>query len=147
MAKQAKPKSYGIIGEPDMADELNKIERSRPKGYRDGAPEKPLFKTGQVSAKRAYEMSDSLKKKAQYQAGAMDFAVDRLKRAKNPAEKSNATSVLNGLARSSDYNYQKSDRLKSRADAAMAKANAQKGRDTPLPSSDGIIGKIKNWFE
>lgn len=109
--------------------------------------QKPLFKKGQISAKRTYEIADSLNKKAQYQAGAMDFAVDRLKKSKSPAEKSKATSILNGLARSSDYNYQKSDRLKSIADAAMAKANAQKGRDTPLPSSDGIIGKIKNWFE
>jgi hypothetical protein len=146
MAKQPKNKFYPLKGEAEMADELNKIERSRPKGYRDGAPEKPLFKKGQISAKRAYEISDSLKKKAQYQAGAMDFAVDRFKSAKNPAEKSKATSILDGLAKSSDYNYQKSDRLKSRADQAMDKANAQKNRDMPLPSSDGIMGKITNWF-
>jgi hypothetical protein len=33
--KVGKPKSYPLVGEVDMADELNKIERSRPKGYRD----------------------------------------------------------------------------------------------------------------
>jgi hypothetical protein len=59
-----KPKSYPLVGDVvEMADELNKIERSRPKGYRDG----PVFP-------------------------------------------------------------------------------APKGRDMPLPSSDGIMGKITNWF-
>lgn len=101
-------------------------------------------KAAKVPVTRVRQIADSLNKKAQYQAGAMDFAVDRLKKSKSPAEKSIATSILNGLARSSDYNYQKSDRLKSIADAAMAKANAQKGRDTPLPSSDGIISNITN---
>ena len=46
MAKQPKNKFYPLKGEAEMANELNKIERSRPKGYRDGAPEKPLFKKG-----------------------------------------------------------------------------------------------------
>jgi hypothetical protein len=41
----------------------------------------------------------------------------------------------------------KSVGLKSRADAAMAKANAAVGRDTPLPASEGLFSKIKNWFE
>lgn len=158
------------------------------------------MKPGQISAKRAYEMSDSLKSKAQYQAGAMDFAANRLKSAKTPVEKKQAGSILEGLSRSSEYNYQKSDRLKSRADQAMnnanakskaintgvdiakgkvdrnasvlglgsgflgknnmsyfeesgkshkkelAKANAAAGRDTPLPSSEGLFSKIKNIF-
>lgn len=32
--KGPKKKSYPLLGEPEMADELNKIERSRPTGYR-----------------------------------------------------------------------------------------------------------------
>lgn len=71
--KGPKKKSYPLVGEADMADELNKIERSRPKGYRD-APAKTIMK------------------------------------------------------------------------AAAAKRPAM-GRDMPLPSSDGILGKIKNWFD
>lgn len=63
--KVGKPKSYPLVGEPEMADELNKIERSRPKGYRD---------------------------------------------------------------------------------APVAK-KVTKGRDMPLPSSDGIMGAITNWFK
>ena len=63
-SKLPKQKSYPLVGDvTEMADELNKIERSRPKGYRDG----PVFP-------------------------------------------------------------------------------APKGRDMPLPSSDGIMGKITNWF-
>jgi hypothetical protein len=69
--KGPKKKSYPLVGEVDMADELNKIERSRPKGYRTA---------GQAP------MSAPKKKPAM-------------------------------------------------------------GRDMPLPSSDGIMGKIKNWFE
>lgn len=38
--KGPKKKTYPLVGEVDMADELNKIERSRPKGYRDPAPAK-----------------------------------------------------------------------------------------------------------
>ena len=68
--KGPKKKSYPLIGEADMADELNKIERSRPKGYRE---------SGQMTA--------PIKKK--------------------PAA----------------------------------------GRDMPLPSSDGIIGTVTNWFK
>ena len=60
-----KQKSYPLIGEPEMADELNKIEASRPKGYR-------------------------------------------------------GSSIVNPAA---------------------------KGRDMPLPASDGIMGTITNWFK
>ena len=66
--KAPKQKSYPLVGDVvEMADELNKIERSRPKGYRDG-PSSPAPKGPQ-------------------------------------------------------------------------------GRDMPLPSSDGIMGKITNWFK
>lgn len=72
--KGPKKKSYPLVGEAEMADELNKIERSRPKGYRNPGPDKTIMK--QAATKRP-----------------------------------------------------------------------TMGRDMPLPSSDGIIGKIKNWFE
>lgn len=88
------------------------------------------FKKGQVSATRAYQIADSLTKKAQLQAGATDY-----KGAKFPKQ----------LLSSSEANYQKAERIRSAADKAMKKATA--GRDTPLPSSDGIISKIKNWFD
>lgn len=66
-----KQKSYPLVGDVvEMADELNKIEASRPKGYRDPAPS-----------------------------------------------------------------------------MAPIKKKTTIGRDMPLPSSDGILGKIKNWFE
>jgi len=39
-----KVKSYPIVGEPEMADELNKIEASRPKGYRGSAVVNPATK-------------------------------------------------------------------------------------------------------
>lgn len=106
-------------------------------------------KNTKLPVSRIYAISDSLKKKAQFQAGGMDFAAQRLKSAKTPQEKKDATSIIEGLSRSSEHNYQKSDRLKSVADKAMAtaKIKATAGRDTPLPSSDGIIGTIKSWFE
>lgn len=100
------------------------------------------LKKGQVTAKRAYEMADSLQKKAQFQAGAMDFEAQRLKYAKTPQEKADATSILEGLSRVSNHNYAKADRYRNNANKAVAKATA--GRDTPLPSSDGIIGSITN---
>lgn len=90
------------------------------------------LKLGQVTAKRAYEIADSLHKKAQNQAGAMDFAVQRLKSAKTPSEKSIASSILDGLGKSSNYNYSKAERIKQAADKAM-------GRDMPLPSSDKLF--------
>ncbi len=70
MLQKPKKKFYPLVGEADMADELNKIERSRPPGYRNPGPDK-----------------------------------------------------------------------------APAMKKPTKGRDMPLPSSDGIMGKIKNWFE
>lgn len=69
--KAPKQKSYPLVGDVvEMADELNKIERSRPKGYREPMPAKAPIK-------------------------------------KKPTV----------------------------------------GRDMPLPSSEGIIGKIKNFFD
>jgi len=39
-----KQKSYPLIGEPEMADELNKYEASLPKGYRGSAVVNPAAK-------------------------------------------------------------------------------------------------------
>ena len=51
--KVGKPKSYPLVGEVDMADELNKIEASRPKGYRGSAIAKPAtFNTGAIATNR-----------------------------------------------------------------------------------------------
>ena len=80
-----------------------------------------IFKKGQISATRAYQLADSLTKKAQLQAGATDY-----KDVKYPKE----------LLKNSEANYQKAERLKSLADKAMNKA---KGRDVPLPSSDKLF--------
>jgi hypothetical protein len=69
--KGPKKKSYPLVGEAEMADELNKIERSRPTGYRT--------------------------------AGQAPMSAPK----KKPA----------------------------------------KGRDMPLPSSDGIMGTFTNFFK
>jgi hypothetical protein len=105
------------------------------------------MKPGQISAKRAYEMSDALRKRA-------DFDGKWANGLATLAKTEPVTKVRESLLKSSakswkeyNHNYEKSDRLKTRADAAMAKANAAAGRDTPLPASEGLFSKIKNWFE
>lgn len=90
------------------------------------------LKLGQVTAKRAYEIADSLHKKAQNQAGAMKFAMQRVESAKSNDEKAKAYSILDALERGKDYHYSKADRIKQAADKAM-------GRDMPLPSSDKLF--------
>ena len=121
------------------------------------------MKPGQISAKRAYEISDSL----------MDRS-NKLKEFASPQIRIGKGTIKNGVfdkqvpvrfpggptlsgrdrlnigqkaLKQASADSSKSDRLKSRADAAMAKANAAAGRDTPLPSSEGLFSKIKNWFD
>ena len=107
------------------------------------------MKPGQISAKRAYEISDSLRK----EAGSSYRVADLYQKVANNKGKimdmgpADLIHYAEKQVRSADYNYSKANRLKSRADAAMAKANAAAGRDTPLPSSEGLFSKIKNWFE
>jgi hypothetical protein len=126
------------------------------------------MKPGQISAKRAYEISDSLSKNANaskyagnlYMKGANAMQKREEKSGKqetmildpsrkigdafeltgNKAVRAFGTSMLNRAT----ANSEKATRLKTRADAAMAKANAAVGRDTPLPSSEGMMSKIAN---
>jgi hypothetical protein len=102
------------------------------------------MKPGQISAKRAYEISDSLKKKANFN-GQWAMSTEKL------AAKEKNTTVKDILSKHSTqtwrevgHDFEKSDRLKTRADAAMAKAKATAGRDVPLPSSEGIMSTISN---
>lgn len=89
------------------------------------------MKPGQVTAKKAYEMSDSLKN-----VSYTDHSISR------QFKKEGNNKAANEFYNSAIIAHQKSDRLKSIADKAVSKAAA--GRDTPLPSSDGIIGTITN---
>lgn len=76
------------------------------------------FKPGQVSAKRAYEIADSLDKR--------ESAIDMYKKQVTPKNEM-------GVRRMQEYNKNKADasRIRSAADAAMKKAN----RDYPLSES------------
>jgi hypothetical protein len=99
------------------------------------------MKPGQISAKRAYEISDSLRKRADFDGKWAKATGDLASKEKNPLIKE---SLLKNSAKSwreYTHNYQKSDRLKTRADQAMNNANAA-GRDIPLPSSEGMMSKI-----
>lgn len=93
------------------------------------------LKKGQVTAKRAYAIADSLDNREK----SIDiFVKNRVGlRPINDA----------GRNRLNEYVKNKADanRIRSAADKAVAKAQA--GRDKPLPSSDGILSTIKNWFE
>jgi len=143
------------------------------------------LKKGQVTAKRAYEMADSLmnnsrtnKYFASQQKGIAESAIKRgnwpgglgvgkpaqkisNKNTKFPSGAESdkpygeSLSYNQRIKLSSDYLKQssadstKSAQLKAKADksVAAAKAKAQAGRDKPLPSSDGILSTIKNWFK
>lgn len=104
------------------------------------------MKPGQISAKRAYEMSDSLKKEAasSYRVADLYYSAAGNKQKIMSMQPSDLVNYAEKQVRSADYNTSKSKMLKSRADAAMAKANLAAGRDTPLPSSEGIMSKITN---
>ena len=125
------------------------------------------MKPGQISAKRAYEISDSLMDNSKR---LKEFAYPQIQIGKatiknKVADKQvllpgsytfNGPRTLSGRDRlnigqkalnQASADSSKSVGLKSRADAAMAKANAAVGRDTPLPTSEGLFSKIKNWFE
>lgn len=123
------------------------------------------MKPGQISAKRAYEISDSLMDRSnklkefaspQIQIGKATIknkVADRqlptlAKPFEGPATLSGRDRLNIGqkALKQASADSSKSVRLKSRADAAMAKANAAVGRDTPLPSSEGLFSKIKNIF-
>jgi hypothetical protein len=136
------------------------------------------LKKGQVTAKRAYEMADSLmnnssrnKYYASEQKGVAESAIKRGNwpgglGVGKPAQKisNKNTKFLSGVPSDEpsgnplSYNQRiklsdkylkqasadstKAVRFRANADKAMAAANKATGRDTPLPSSDGIIGTI-----
>lgn len=89
------------------------------------------LKKGQVTAKRAYDMADSLKN-----VSYTDHSISR------QFKKEGNNKAANEWYNSAISAHKKSDRLKSIADKAINKAAS--GRDKPLPSSDGIIGSITN---
>lgn len=129
------------------------------------------MKPGQVSAKSVYKISNSLMDKSNLKKKIGDNIVksakDEIKRtnlvskmgssflgSKYASEVNdklknsgsflqNAINDKNKLYKGAKKDSLKSVNLKSRADKAMAQA----GRDMPLPSSEGIIGKIKNFFD
>lgn len=61
--KGPKKKSYPLVGEVDMADELNKIEASRPKGYRESGMPKAPSKKQKSNFNRDYPLSPTFKSK------------------------------------------------------------------------------------
>ncbi len=124
------------------------------------------LKKGQVTAKRAYEMADSLmnlanrKKQAAYDQKYMGQGAVKNGKGDVQVLVNNFGGTLSGndrlkiaekFKKQASADSTKSVRLKANADKAMAAANAklkaQAGRDKPLPSSDGILSTIKNWFE
>lgn len=105
------------------------------------------MKPGQVPAKRAYQMADSLQKRADFDLQWAKGVGKVANEEKNPSIKS---VLLKNSAKSYNdfmHNYEKSNRYRTNADNAVNKAKATAGRDMPLPSSEGIIGKIKNFFD
>lgn len=129
------------------------------------------FKKGQVSVTRAREMADSLMDKskrlkdggyAQLEMGkaAIKNGVGGKKLPADGGDINLLGRTLSGIDRynigkkaikQASADSTKAVRLRANADKAMAAANAklkaQAGRDKPLPSSDGILSTIKNWFE
>ena len=118
------------------------------------------MKPGQITAKRAYEVADSLMdrskrlKESAYEQiyigkGAIKNGVGDKQVRINTSDLS-APYSLSGRDRlnigqqrlkEASADSSKSVRLKSRADQAMNNANAA-GRDVPLPSSEGLMSKI-----
>lgn len=101
------------------------------------------FKKGQVSVTRAREMADSLKHEAFWDSKAAKELYFKGKSATNASDKQMYKRALDKSNKLVDYNRLKAERYENAANKAMAQA----GRDKPLPSSDGILSTIKNWFE
>jgi hypothetical protein len=102
------------------------------------------MKPGQISAKRAYEISDSLAKESQSSYRVADLYYNKANNKGKIMDMSptDLRYYAEKQVRSADYNSEKAKRLKTRADAAVAKAKATAGRDMPLPSSEGMMSKI-----
>jgi hypothetical protein len=113
------------------------------------------IKPGQISAKRAYDISKSLMdnskflKEASFDQMQMSKGIPYNKTGQKYQDiygqvfsKTERAGIANRMQKQASVDSAKSVGLKSRADAAMAKANAAVGRDTPLPSSEGMMSKI-----
>lgn len=103
--------------------------------------------TPKLTAKRVYAISDSLRKESGL-AG-VGSPLSGLNKKSTAADSAKAYKAGFARIEASEKNKKESIRLKGIADKAVAaaKAKAQAGRDTPLPSSDGILSTIKNWFD
>ena len=102
------------------------------------------MKPGQISAKRAYAIADSLDKLSGL-AG-VGSPLSSLNKKSTAADSANAYKAGFARIEAAEKNKQSANKFRYAADAAMAKANAAVGRDTPLPSSEGLFSKIKNIF-
>lgn len=112
------------------------------------------MKPGQITAKRAYEISDSLMSNSK---SLKQTAFDQMQMSKGIPynktgqkyqdiygggfSKTERIGIANSMQKKASADSSKSVRLKSRADQAMNNANAA-GRDVPLPSSEGLMSKI-----
>lgn len=114
------------------------------------------MKPGQISAKRAYSLADSLMTNSK---SLKETAFDQIQMSKGIPynkngqkyqdiygggfSKTERIGIANSMQKKASADSSKSVRLKTRADQAMNKANAA-GRDMPLPSSEGMMSKIAN---
>lgn len=87
---------------------------------------------------RIYAISDSLRKESGL-AG-VGSPLSTLNKKSTRADSTRAYKAAFDRIDAAERNKKESIRLKNIADKAM-------GRDKPLPSSDGILNKIKNFFE
>lgn len=101
------------------------------------------MKPGQVSVTRAREMADSLRHESFLDSKAAKYSYLKSKSATNASDKQMYKRALDINNKFADYNRGKAERYENAANKAMAQA----GRDKPLPSSDGILSKIKNFFD
>ena len=104
------------------------------------------FKKGQASVTRTREVADSLRHEAFLDSKAAKYSYLESKLAKNASDKQMYDRALEINNKFANYNRSKADRYENAANKAMANAKLKStaGRDTPLPSSDGIIGTITN---
>lgn len=96
--------------------------------------------TPKLTAKRVYAISDSLRKESGL-AG-VGSPLSGLNKKSTAADSARAYKAGFARIEAAEKNKKESIRLKNIADKAVANAKAKVGRDTPLPSSDGIIGSI-----
>jgi len=121
------------------------------------------MKPGQISAKRAYEVADSLMENSKLhklasaeqknlgQAAIKNKVGDKKVRIGHWSDSpfgnylsgNDRMKISEKYSKIASADSAKSVGLKSRADQAMNNANA-KGRDMPLPSSEGMMSKIAN---